>query len=342
MDLIFDLVDLPVLTQAAREIDPPALYGVVDALLPARTIDDVEYKIRRGTITRGVAMYRSFDTPTPMGKRTGTSKDTTQKLPPLGLMQMVGEYESIMLARMNGQANGALARQIYDDTASNTEAIHKRNHRAVGEVVSTGQQVINENGFIDTVVFDVPSGNLGQVPDTLFSDDSADILQFFEDLSALYETNSDDGQRPGRFTTSRRVANAIRRNVQMTRLTKGALNSDSLPLTLAQVNANLDEFGFPPIVIDESKVDGQRVFPDDTIIATPANPADLGRTVFGITAQAIQLVNSNAVDFLQEEAPGIVVTTWHQQNPPAVFSSADAVALPVLERPDLLATAVVL
>src|SRR4051794_11809044 len=203
-------------------------------------------------------------------------------------MLLVGEYESLELARLNGQSDAALIAQVYDDTRSNVEAINKRLHLGVGELLSTGTFVWdNENGLSDVAVYDVPAGNLEQVPDDLFSDETSDILGFFETLADLYETNSDDGQRPGRFTTSRRVVANMRRSIQLTRMVKGPLVSEALPLTLADVNAAFDANGLPPIVIDESKVDGQRVFDDNLVIATPAYPNDLGHTVLGMTGQAL-------------------------------------------------------
>lgn len=343
MELIFDLVDLAVLNQGIRLIEPPTTYGPLQALLPVKEVEDVEYKIRRGTITRGIAQYRSFDAPTPVGRRRGNATTTKQPLLPLGQKLMVGEYESIMLQRMKGAGvDGDLAQQIYDDSTANVSAIRARVQQGIGQVLSTGVFTLEqENGLTDEAVFDVPASHLDIPPDDLWSDPDSDLFGFLEDIADLYQTDSDDGQLPGSFMTSRRVVNAVRRNKQVIRGVWGPLATEGL-VTPAQANQVLSDEGLPTFQVDETKIGGRRVIPDDTVIVGPSNPADLGHTVYGITGQAIVLANSNAVDFTREDAPGITAYTMTEPDPPTVWSAADATCVPVLERPELLMTLKVL
>jgi hypothetical protein len=341
MELVTDIVDLGALTVAAREIESPADY-VGEQLLPVREIQDVEYLIQRGTITRGVAQYRAFDAETPIGKRKATATKTRQELLPLGQKLVIGEYERILLQRAQGAANGSLVTTVYDDTRSNVQAIRARVQRAIGQVLSTGTFVLqDENGLYDVADFDVPDSHLDIAPDALFSDVDADLFGFLEELAVLMQTDSDDGQVPGQYVTSRRVMNAIRRNKQVIRGQWGPLATEG-QVTPAQVNAILTEEGLPPIRVVETKVGGQRIFPDHKFIALPSNPSDLGRTVYGITVEALELVGSKAVDFSLKDAPGITAVTMKQGDPPAIWSKATATCLPVLERPELLLVANVL
>lgn len=341
--LITDITDLAELTGAAREIEPPEDHRL-EQFLPVREVADIEYKISNGTITRGVAQYRAFDAPTPIGRRAASAKSTTQELLPLGQKLIVGEYERLLLQRAQGAINGGLVDQVYDDTRSNVVAIRNRYERARGQVLSTGTFALeNENGLVDVAVFAVPATHLNIIPAALFSDPAADIFGFFEDLGAIYQTDSDDGQLPGGWITSRRVMNAIRRNTQILRAQWGPLTTaGSARVTQSQVNEVLADNGLAPITVVETKVGGARVIPDHKLIAVPANPADLGRSVYGITAESLELVGSNAVDFTLADAPGITAVTLREGDPVAIWTKGAAVGLPVLERPELLMTANVL
>ncbi len=343
MELILDLLDVPELTAAARLIEPPANFAAVQALLPTREIDDIEVSTSTSTVTRGVASYRAWDAETPIGRRRATITKGKQPLLPMGQKLPVGELESIMLQRARGaQEHGGLVRQIYSDTEANVYAIRARVIRAVGQALSTGTVVLeDENGLNDVVVYAVPESHLDITPDDLFSDPDADIWSFFQTLFELYETDADDGQLPGQFTTSRRVVNALRSNKQVIRAIWGPLATEGA-ITQAQLNQAFTDQGFPTLQIDDTKVQGQRIIPDDVIVMTPSNPRDLGSTVYGITAEGLELTNSNAVDFFYKDAPGIVAVTLKGGDPVSVWSKGTAVVLPTFDRPELLMTARVL
>lgn len=342
MELILDLVDLAVLNQGVRLIEPPTTYGPLQALLPVKTIEDVEYKIRRGTVTRGIAQYRAFDAPTPLGRRAATSKTTKQSLLPLGEKLMVGEYETIMLQRAkNGGTDGDLADQIYDDAEATSAAIRRRVQRGLGGLLSTGSYVVEENGLTDAAVFDVPASHLDIVPDDLWSDPDSDLFGFLEQIGNLYAADSDDGQRPGSYMTSSAVVNGARKNKQVIRSQWGPLATEGL-VSRTQLNEILLSEGLPPLQVDDTMIGGQRVIPADTIIVGPSNPADLGHTVYGVTGQGLVLANSKAVDMTLEDAPGVTVYTMKTDDPPAVYTAAEATCIGVLERPELLMTLKVL
>jgi hypothetical protein len=75
------------------------------------------------------------------------------------------------------------------------------------------------------------------------------------------------------------------------------------------------------------------------VIFLPPNVADLGYTAWGVSATALELVNSNAIDFSFEEASGIVGVVEKVGPPYREFTFVDAVGMPVLQNPRLLMVA---
>jgi hypothetical protein len=106
-------------------------------------------------------------------------------------------------------------------------------------------------------------------------------------------------------------------------------------VTFTELNDLLGSEGLPPVadpydtVVD---VDGvtTRVIPDDRILLTPADLADLVRVKMGITATALELVNSKEADLSFEDAPGIVGVVEKSGPPYREWTFVDAVGMPVL------------
>lgn len=336
--LVTDLTDLAVLTGAAREIDPPTDY-TLDTLLPDDTIADVEYSQRKSTITRGEAEFRAYDAETPIGSRRATVTTGRQLLPPLGQKLVIGELERIMLQRAQGANTQALIDGIYDDTRSNIVSIRKRMERARAQVLYTGKFTLtDENHLTLEADFGVDPANLDIAPATPFSDPDLDLYGFFEQLIETYVDSNEAGQAPGAMTVSRRIVNAMRANKQVIRSVFGPLATEG-NVTVAQLGEALTANDFPTLRQYNTKVGGNRLIPDDKLILTPSDPRDLGRTVWGITAESLELVGSNAVDFTLADAPGIVAVTLKEGDPVRVWSKAAAVGMPVLDDPTLLVTA---
>jgi len=336
--LVTDITDLAELTGAAREIDNPDDY-TLNQLLPDDTIEDIEFVSRRSEITRGVAEFRSWDAETPIGRRQATTTTARVKLPPLGQKLVIGEYERILLQRAQGAQNGALVRQVYDDTRSNVQAIRSRMERARAQVLTTGKfTLVDENNLALEANFDVPAGRLNVTPALPWTDVNSDLFGFLEQLMTTYADGNARGQLPGRFTTSRRMVNLARANKQVVRSIYGPLATEGR-ITPDQVNQVLADQGIPPLVINDTKIQGVRLIPDNLVLATPSNPADLGRTVFGITVEALELVGSNAVDFTLADAPGVIAVTLKDGDPARIWTKANATAMPALDDPTLLMTA---
>jgi hypothetical protein len=336
--LVTDILDLAELTGAAREIEDPEGY-TLNQLLPNDEIEDVEYIGRQSEITRGVAQFRSWDAETPIGRRQATTTTRQVKLPPLGQKLVIGEYERILLQRAQGAQNGALVQQVYSDTRSNVQSIRSRMEVARGQVLTTGKFTLtDENNLTLEADFGVPAGRLDVAPAVAWSDPTSDLFGFLEQLMTTYADGNASGQLPGRFTTSRRVVNLARANQQVIRAIYGSQATEGR-VTAEQLNQVLEDQGMPRFVVYNTKVAGVAVLPDDKIILTPTNAESLGRSVFGITVEALELVGSNAVDFTLADAPGITAVTLKDGDPARIWSKANATAMPALDDPTLLMTA---
>jgi hypothetical protein len=337
--LIFDVVDPVELTGAARakfiEVPDQNLF-TLDELLPNVEVQDVEYRVANATITHGEAKYRGFDTPTPIGKRQATLTTQVGMFPPVGQKLIVGEYERIQLQRAQGMSNDRLVAQSYKDTASNVIAIRTRLERARAQVLTTGKFTLtDENGLTLVADFDVPADHLNVAPATVWTDPDADLWGDLEAWFSKYQDDDDEGQVPGQITTSRRVMNLMRANKQVVRAIFGPLATEG-HVTPAQLNDILDAEGFPRIKLYDTKIGGQRLIADDKVILTPSDARTLGETQFGITTDALELVNSNAVEFAIHDAPGVTAVQMKNDDPAQIYNKATAAALPVLSKPNRL------
>jgi hypothetical protein len=88
-------------------------------------------------------------------------------------------------------------------------------------------------------------------------------------------------------------------------------------------------------------VDGvsTRVIPADRVLFVPPNVEDLGYTAWGVSATALELVNSSHVDLSFSQAPGIVGVVIKEGPPFREYTFVDAVGMPVLANPKLLMVA---
>lgn len=350
--LFTDFVDPAELTQAARLVPVPAWF-TLDQYLPDRTITDVEAKIVAAQITYGEAKYRSWDTPTPIGKRSASLEVKRVSLPPLGQKLIVGEYERIRLETIRQNTNGPFVEQAYQDTTTNAVAVRTAVERARAQLLSTGQVQIPFGDQVLSVDYGVAAGNMNVAPAKLWSDPTADV---FGDLGTWWEAYATgtltglnpvpnpDGQYPGRILTSRRVLNALRNNTSFIRalFPNAVVDSGQTRLTRQALNDAMTEEGYPTFEIYETKIGGTRLIPDNLVILMPTDPNQLGDTTWGLTAEALELVGSNAVDFTIEEAPGIVACQLKEDDPVSIWTKANATVLPTLKRPDLLFVAAVL
>lgn len=343
MAIVFDGPVTPdALTVFVREVPTPA-DQVLDQLLPNKYFQKNTIDFAELTRTNRTARFRAFDGRLHVSERD-TSVTKQVKLPPLSTSANMGELERLQLefARTSGTNNTAIVNAIYDDATNLTLEVKARMEQARGDVLVDGKfTLVGEGGLTMEADYGIPANHL-VAPGTLWSNTGAATIIANEAawIDIYVATN---GFAPGGQVVSRRVLNYMLQNAELRSLAASLSGTPSL-VTRPALDAALAAFSLPPIlfvydtVVD---VDGTstRCIPDDRVIFVPPNVTDLGYTAWGISATALELVNSNETDTSFEDAPGIVGVVEKSGPPYREWTFVDAVGMPVLASPRLLMVA---
>jgi hypothetical protein len=310
MAIFFDApVEPDALTTFVREV-PVNRTGQTRRLLSMfNRLEVQDNAVDFATITRTnrVARFRAWDGAVHVSKRD-TGKENKVALPPLSSSLSMGEYERLQLefARTGGTNEQALARAIYNDAEILTNEVLNRLELAWGDLLTDGKfTMLSSEGGLEAD-YAVPSD--------------------------LYVSRY--GQA-GSMLTSRRVQRLLTQNTEIINAAAGA-QTGRTRINLGELGDLFDSEGLPPLAeaFDESlDVDGvtTRVLADDKLVFLPPNLDDLGRTAMGITATALELVNSNEADMAFEESPGIVGVVEKSDGVPyRQWTFVDACGMPVL------------
>lgn len=345
MAIVFDGPVAPdAVTTFVREV--PVTDGfVLDQLLPNRYFNDNEVDFEELTRTNRVARFRTFDGRLHVSERdTGSTKKV--KLPPLSTSLNKGEYERLQLefARTGGTRTGALVQAIYNDAENLTREVLNRMELARGDALTdfkfTMMAAAGEPGGLEAD-FGAPAGHI-VAPSTLWS--TVATATVLTDLVAWTDVYIADngGSRPGAFWTSNKVSRLMQRNTEIINAVHGSA-AGRTRVTLAELNTLLESEGLPAVRTYDAKVDVDgtttSIIPDDRFLLAPTNPGALGYTAWGISATALELVNSNNSDMSFEDAPGIVGVVIKDGPPFREFTFVDAVGMPVISNPRALMVA---
>lgn len=346
MAIVFDGPVAPdAITTFVRTV-PTTTGFVLDQLLPNRYFDDNEIDFEELTRTNRVARFRTYD-----GRLHVSTRDTAStskvKLPPLSTSLSKGEYERLQLefSRTAGTNNSALIRAIYNDAENLTREILNRMELAKGDVLTDFKlTMMGEAGEPAGLEADygAPAGHL-VAPAILWSDTTnATILTNLVAWNDVYV--EDNGGPAGAAWTSNRVSRLMQRNKEIIDAVHGS-TAGRTRVTVGELNALLESEGLPGVRTYDAKVDVDgtttSVIPDDRFLLTPAD-GSLGYTAWGISATALELVNSNLAELAFEEAPGIVGVVEKNGPPYREFTFVDAVGMPVIANPRALMVADVL
>jgi hypothetical protein len=333
MSIFFDApVEPDALTTFVREV-PFNSDLALSRLFPTVTSDDNTVDFAEIVRTNRTARYRSFDGRIHVSERdTGSEKRV--RLAPLSSSLNMGEYERLQLefARSGGTNRQRLAQAVYSDGEILTRQVHARLEQAWGDVITDGKLTISENGFAAEADFGVPANHI-VAPATLWTDlDNATPLTDLVAWSDTWEVTN--GQRPGSMQTSRRIVRLMQRNKEIIDAVHGATQGRTR-VTTAELNTLLESEGLPslrPTYETSVDVDGvsTKVVADDKLAMFPENIAELGYTAMGVTATALELVDSNRSDLSFEDAPGIVGVVIKGGPPFRQFTYVDAVGMPIL------------
>lgn len=332
----YEYIDPVQLTSYVREVPGPAQYNL-NQYLPDVYIADVEAAWDIINRTNRAATFRTWDAEMKFGRRDSHEKRRVG-LPPIGEKNLIGEWDRIQLerARTGGNNYATIIGQIYDDADAAVRSISARMEIARGDVLTDGKfTLVDEDGLTLEANFDVPGTHLvtASTPWTDYdnSDPIADMLGW-NDTYAI-----DAGEPPGIGLTSRVVTGHLRRNAKM-RTYAASLAGTPQILSQAQVDAVLDSFGLPRLreyntSIQNSNGVAVRPIPQDRLVYLPSDPRSLGMTAWGITAEALELVNGQNPGLVFEQAPGLVGVVEKLHDPLRVITRVGATGMPIITDP---------
>lgn len=345
MAILFDgPVEPDALTTFVRNVPIPETFGLT-ALFPTITRQDNKINFAEITRTNRTARFRAFD-----GRLHVSSRDTGREswlsLIPLSTSYSLGEYERLQLEfmRTGGTNLQALSNSVYNDGANGTREVQARIEQAWGDVLTDGILTINEEGYQGVTDYGVPGSQIVTAGTSWISAPTtstplADMMSW----SDTYYANN--GFRPAFALTSLTVQRALQINTTLINAIKGATVA-ATRVTMTEINDLMQANGCPTFLEPygtQVDVDGTTtlVMAATKVVLLPPNVADLGATVMGISATALELVNSSASDLSFEDAAGIVGVIEKEGPPYRQYTFVDAVGMPVLTTARLLMTATV-
>ena len=338
--LVYDLVDPQELVGFVRELTFDQF--TLDDFLPNNNIDDIEYRFRRGRLTdQEAATYRAWDAEARIAARQGTQR-VTGELAPISRKIRVGEEERHRLRALETGNDDPIIDQIFADAANMTRAVQARVELARGQVLSTGSVTIEEDGFVADVDFGVPSTNF-VTASTPHDDPEADVIGEWTEWLEAYD-EATDGEVPGVAVVSRKYVNNLLRNEGIRQLAATAVGGTPSLVTVDTVQQVFAAYGLPPMRTYDSRVrvggTAVRPIPEDRVILLPGEGSVLGQTLFGVTAEALELAGEGFIE--AEDAAGVVAVVEKTTDPVSTWTLASGISVPVLANPELLFVATAL
>jgi len=346
MAIVYDGPVLPDdLTTFVRQVPVPANY-VLNSVLPDVHVQTNRIDVGQITRTNRTARFRAYDGALHVGQRD-VSQVSTVTLPPLSDSLAQGELERLKLefARTGGTNQAAFVEAIYNDAEQLTRNVQNRMELARGDILSDGKfTMLSANGEpVLEADWGVPAGNFVTTATLWSTTATADPISDINTWVTYYIGLN--GYAPGGMWISRQTLNNLLVN-QNIRTAAGTVLGASLMVTRTTLDATLDQRGLPPILgVYDSQVDvdgtATRILPQNKVIFVPPAGQPFGRTVWGVSATALELVNAAVTDLSFEDAAGIVGVVEKVGPPYREFTFVDAVGMPVLDNPRGLMVATV-
>lgn len=340
MAIVFDgPVSPDALTTTIRQLPVPRSNALTE-LFGTFTRDDNRVEISELTRTNRVARFRAFDARLHTSERDVLSDKTVRMIPLSTSSPAIGEYERLQIefARNRGGDRQAQINAIYNDAANGAAEIRNRAEMALGDVLADGKFTLsNEGGLSIEADFGPPGTHVVTAAAAWSTIATTALTDLYAWVAVYVATN---GFAPATILTSQTVLTSVMTNTQIINAVYGSA-AGRTRARLVDVNDFLLGEGLPTFraPYDASfDVDGvtTRVIPVDKLIMLPPNPSDLAGFAYGVSATALQLVNSSEslMDF--SDAPGIVGVVDKDGPPYREQVFVDAVGLPVLKAPKLL------
>lgn len=315
----------------SREVAPYFL----EALFPEKKIRGLNLAYIKGANNIPVsATIHSFDTESELAERDKFS-EVKAKLALVKRKIRMDEELLIQLQSMNDYDREEALKAIYDDVDRMVEAVRAKAEYMRGEVLSTGKLTTkDDNGVSVTLDYLVPDTHKEVLTTTWDSADAKPI----EDIKRWADTiQADTGIRPSRALTSTKVLNTLLMNKSIRSAALG-VNSEMI-LTRAQLNALFSALELPTIVtydglakVEKANKQGyesKKFVDENKFIMFPEGI--LGETVYGTTAEEIELTN----EVKDKELFGnILAMSYREIDPVARYTKAVATILPTFPEAD--------
>lgn len=331
---IWEIIRPADLTRFAREVPSPRNY-TLNRFLPDRTIAGIKSRASNVTRTNVAAKFRAYNAETPIGRRPIAVSVTEVTLPPIGQKLPLTEYERLLsdavnLGTGNNGVDQATVSDVYDDTEHNVRAIRARMELARGDFLVDGKFTLTaENGLTIEADYGLLNTHIVTPATVLWSDPEA--LALTEEQAWVQVMVDDGGAPPEVAITSLKVRNYLLNNDEYKGAFWGGV-ADPPSLNVDQLAQVRSTYGLPPIVLYDTLIDvdgvSTRPIPENRFILTTDGGA-VGETQWGQTAEALELIGSNAVDFTRADAPGLFAAVYKSVDPVTVWSKATGVGMPV-------------
>lgn len=329
-NLVYDLVDPAELIDFVRAFDNEVLRPenrfTLDRFLPNRNIDDLEFRIRKGSLTDvDSAEYRSFDTPAPMTGRPGITR-LSGKLGPVSRQIPLGEEEFLRLRALEQGTNDPIIAAIYDDAERMIRAVQARVELARGDLINDGIVTIAENGLVLEGDFG-RAASMSVAAGTVWTNTAATILTDL--LGWLDDYVEENGVEPGSILMPRtRIGNfALNTEMREYAAASGTTPSRINRQTIDNIFSNE---GLPPIETYDAQVRvngiATRVLPLNKVFFMPPAGESYGNTFYGPTAEALKLRAKGLIE--QEAVPGVVAVVTETDHPVQTYTVGTAIAVP--------------
>lgn len=272
------------------------------------------------------ASVHAFDTETQLASRKAIDKGV-QELALIKRQIKIGEKEIIKINNPRSQMElDHVLEQLYKDAEDMETSVRVRVEAMRMEAISTGKIKIEENGVKVTIDYKVPKNNIKS-----FDWSDTETATPLDDLSALADVVEDNGSRPTRALTSRKIIRTICKCKSIREAVHGVNSTKTV--NLAQLNDLLSENDLPIFLVNEEKyeVEGsksfekKRFYPEDKI--SMFGDGKLGETIYGLTAEEVKLIGSNKLD-LAKMVGNVFVGTYTSIDPVAEFTKAAATSIP--------------
>lgn len=321
-NLLYD-VNPAELTAVARGVQRAAEESsVTSQLLPAEFTNKpaVQFRVGGDRTSKG-STFRAFDAESNLGHTAGGERRSAF-LQPQSIKEPIGELEFLgrrneagdesLNTRVQQIIRGLVARMVHDLDSLRAQAL------------LTGGLDINADGVRQVVDF-------GRLPefttaseigwDESAGDPIADLESWRDDYVEV------NGEEPTDLIVSRRVVSVLMRSEAV----KDYLGITTLAPQEA-LNSILASHGLPSLTVHS----GQTISADHILFATRGLDA-LGATVWGTTSDA-----HGDYEALGASLPGLVISSYRQNDPDTQWIRANATVLPILKNANLSLAAQVL